>query len=184
MSSKVAAYLQEHILGEVVTDTALLEHMSHDASVLEIKPEIIVYPRVTNDIRKVARFAWQLAEKGHVLPITARGAGTDQTGAAIGKGIVLSLTAHMNNILEFDQKQKLVRVQPGVNAKALNDALALHGLGIPAMPRSASYSTIGGAVANNASGSMSGKYGSIAQWVTQLEVVLANGDLIQTGRLS
>jgi len=184
MSSKVAAYLQEHILGEVVTDAALLEHMSHDASVLEVKPEIIVYPRVTNDIRKVARFAWQLAEKGNILPITARGAGTDQTGAAIGKGIVLSFTAHMNNILEFDQKQKLVRVQPGVNAKALNDALALHGLGIPAMPRSAGYSTIGGAVANNASGSLSGKYGSIADWVAQLEVVLANGDLIQTGRMN
>ncbi|HMH69946.1 MAG TPA: FAD-binding oxidoreductase [Candidatus Saccharimonadales bacterium] len=142
--SKVAMYLQEHISGEVVTNAALLGAMSRDGSVLEIAPEMVVYPRTTNDIRKVARFAWQLAEKGHMLPLTARGSGTDQTGAAIGKGIILSLPAHMNAILEFDAKQKLVRVQPGINAKALNDALLLHGVGIPSMPYSAAYSTVGG----------------------------------------
>jgi len=184
MSSKVATYLQEHISGEVVTNPAVLDAMSRDASILEITPEMVVYPRVTSDIRKVARFAWQLAEKGHVLPIVARGSGTDQTGAAIGKGIVLATTAHMNNILEFDLKQKLVRLQPGVNMKALNDALGMHGLGLPAMPRSAAYSTVGGAVANNASGPLSGKYGDMSKWVQQLEVVLANGDLLQTTRLS
>ena len=184
MSSKVATYLQEHILGEVISSPAVLDAMSRDASVLEITPEMVVYPRVTSDIRKVARFAWQLAEKGHVLPITTRGGGTDQTGAALGKGIIVATTAHMDNILEFDVKQKLVRLQPGVNTKALNDALGMHGLGIPAMPRSAAYSTIGGAIANNASGPLSGKYGDISKWVQQLEVVLANGDLLQTGRLS
>jgi len=184
MSSKVATYLQEHISGEVVAHPSVLEAMSHDASVLEMEPEMVVYPRSTSDIRKVTRFAWQLAEKGHTLAITARGAGTDQTGAAIGKGVIVSPTAHMNRILEFDPKQKLIRVQPGLNAQALNDALALHGLGIPALPASAAYSTIGGAVANNASGLLSGKYGDMSLWVNQLEVVLANGEVLQTGRLS
>jgi len=182
--SKVAMYLQEHISGEVVTNAALLGAMSRDGSVLEIAPEMVVYPRTTNDIRKVARFAWQLAEKGHMLPLTARGSGTDQTGAAIGKGIILSLPAHMNAILEFDAKQKLVRVQPGINAKALNDALLLHGVGIPSMPYSAAYSTVGGAVANNATGPLAGKYGDMSNWTHQLEVVLANGDILQTQRLS
>lgn len=182
--SKVAMYLQEHISGEVVTNTALLRAMSHDMSVLEMMPEMVVYPRLTNDIRKVARFAWQLAEKGHVLPLTARGNGTDQTGAAIGKGIILSLPAHMDNILEFDAKQKLVRVQPGINIKTLNDALLLHGVGIPAVPLSSAYNTIGGAVANNATGPLAGKYGDMTAWTHQLEVVLANGDILQTQRLS
>jgi FAD/FMN-containing dehydrogenase len=182
--SKVAAYLQEHILGEVSTNAAVISAMSRDGGVLEIKPEMVVYPRTTNDIRKVARFAWQLAEKGHVLPLTARGNGTDQTGAAIGSGIVLSLPAHMNRLLEFDAKQKLVRVQPGLNAKALSDALALHGVGIPALPEPASRTTLGGAVANNASSPLSGKYGDMGEWTRQLEVVLANGDVLQTERLS
>jgi hypothetical protein len=71
--SKVASYLQEHILGEVSTNPAILAAMSHDGSVLEIQPDMVVYPRVTSDIRKVARFAWQLAEKGHVLPSATYG---------------------------------------------------------------------------------------------------------------
>jgi FAD/FMN-containing dehydrogenase len=184
MPSKVASYLQEHILGEVSTNGALLKAMSHDASVLEVVPEMVVYPRVTNDIRKIARFAWQLAEKGHVLPLTARGAGTDETGAAIGKGVIINTTAHMDQLLELDVKQKLVRVQPGVNAQSLHDALMVHGISVPSLPSSAAYSTIGGAVANNAGGPLSGKYGSTGDWVQQLEVVLANGDLLQTERLS
>lgn len=182
--SKVASYLQEHILGEVSTNPAILRAMSHDASVLEVMPEMVIYPRVTNDLRKIARFAWQLAEKGHVMPLTARGGGTDETGAAIGKGAILSFPAHMNGILEFDAKQKLVRLQPGVNINALNDALLLHGVGVPALPRVNSRATIGGAVANNASSSLSGRYGDISAWVERLEVVLASGDLMQTGRLS
>ena len=182
--SKVATYLQEHILGEVLTSPAILRAMSHDLSVLEMTPEMVAYPRVTNDIRKIARFAWQLAEKGHVLPLTARGNGTDQTGAAIGKGIVIVLPAHMNRILEFDAKQKLIRLQPGANAGNVKGALILQGMAIPSLPAEASYVTMGGAVANNASGPFSGKYGDMSAWVSQLEVVLANGDILQTERLS
>lgn len=182
--SKVAAYLQEHILGEVSTNPAVLKALSTDAGVLEITPEMAVYPRLTNDIRKVARFVYQLAEKGHVMAITARGGGSDQTGAAIGKGISLVTPAHMNRIFEFDSKQKLIRLQPGVNAQAVNDALLLHGMTIPALPVSAAYSTLGGAVLNNASGPLSGRYGDMSEWVHQLEVVLANGDILQTERIS
>jgi FAD/FMN-containing dehydrogenase len=182
--SKVAEYLQEHITGEISVHPTILDAMSHDGSVLELKPEMVVYPRVTNDIRKVARFAWQLAEKGHVLPLTARGYGTDETGGAIGKGALILTTAHMNRLLEFDPKQKLIRVQPGLNAKSLNDALALHGLAIPTLPPSGLYSSIGGIIASNASGPLSGQYGDMRSWVSQLEVVLANGDVLQTERIS
>lgn len=181
--SKVAAYLQEHILGEVTTNPAILEAMSTDASVLKISPEMVIYPRVTNDVRKVARFAWQLAEKGHVLPITVRGGGSDETGAAIGKGIVLSFPAHMSRVLELAGKQKLVRVQPGAGTLMLNSALGLEGLAIPALPMDG-YGTVGGAVAGDASSQLSGKYGTTGEWVHQLEVVLANGDILQTERLS
>lgn len=182
--SKVAAYLQEHILGEVTTNPAVLDAMSRDGSVLQITPEMVIYPRVTNDIRKVTRFAWQLAEKGHVLPVTARGAGSDTTGAAIGQGIVLVMPAHMNRIFEFDAKQKLARLQPGANGNAVNEALFLQGVGIPALPHSSQYSTVGGAIATDSSGPLSAKYGSVGEWIDQLEVVLANGDVLQTGRIN
>lgn len=181
--SKVAAYLQEHIQGKVSTNTATLKAASTDGSILSILPEMVIYPRVTNDIRKITRFAWQLAEKGHVLPLTARGYGTDQTGAAIGEGAVIVLPTYMHRIFEFDSKQKLVRIQPGISLSTLNDALKLHGVAIPAFSAMAE-STVGGAVANNARGPLSGRYGSAGDWVHQLEVVLASGDVLQTSRLS
>lgn len=182
--NKVATYLQSHISGEVLVSERIREHFSTDASILTIKPSLVVYPRTTNDIRKVARFSWQLAERGHVLPITARGNGTDLTGAAIGKGIVMSIPAHLNKILELDTKQKMVRVQPGVNFKSLQETLHTHGLFLPPAPESYEYSTVGGAIANNASGRRSYKYGDMRLWVDRLEVVLANGEVIQTGPLS
>jgi len=182
--SKVATYLQEHILGEVTTNPAILAAMSHDLSVLEMTPEMVVYPRVTNDIRKIARFSWQLAEKGHVLGLTTRGGGTDETGGAIGKGITVVTPAHLNRIFEFDVKQKLIRLQPGVMSATLNEALAMQGMFVPALPDSGSYSTVGGAIAKNNNGALAGKYGDMNDWVSQLEVVLANGDVLQTERLS
>ncbi len=182
--SKVAAYLRGHISGEVSTRDDVRMAMSTDTGVLQIVPEMVVYPRTTNDIRKVARFAWQLAEKGHVLPITARGAGTDSTGAAIGKGAVLVTTAHMNKVFEYDAKQKLVRLQPGVTVAALQSALGLHGTAIMPLYGSHPYGTVGGAIASAVTGLVAGKYGTIERAIDQLEVVLANGDILQTGRVS
>lgn len=182
--SKISQYLNEHLLGEVTTNIAVRRELSTDASMLTLTPEIVAYPRVTNDIRKVLRFTHQLAGKGHAISVTARGGGTDQTGAAITQGIVVNTTAHMNQIFEFDTKQRLVRVQPGANFGALQSALKLQGYYIPAFPDSYEYSTIGGAVANNASGRLSGRLGAIDESVAELEVVLTNGDVIQTKRLS
>ncbi len=182
--SKIAQYLNEHISGEVSTKPDVRAAFSTDASFLTITPEMVVYPRVTNDIRKVARFSWQLAEKGHSLSITARGGGSDLTGGAIGKGIILNTTAHLTNIFELDLKQKLVRLQPGVMFGALNSALQLQGLHVPSFPASAVYSTVGGAIANNSGGYLAGVSGTTLDWVHQLEVVLANGDILQTERIS
>lgn len=182
--NKIAKYLQSHISGEIVDSTEAREHFSTDGSILSIKPMLVAYPKTTNDIRKIARFSWQLSEKGHILPITARGNGTDTSGAAIGGGIILSTTTHLNKILELDSQQKLIRVQPGVNFKSLQETLQTHGLFLPPFPASYEYSTIGGAIANNSLGKKSFKYGTMRDWVEKLEVVLANGEVIQTGRIN
>jgi FAD/FMN-containing dehydrogenase len=182
--SKIASYLQEHIKGRVSTNAAVLKAASIDESVLTMTPELVIYPKLTNDIRKVLRFAWQLAEKGHTLPITPRGFGGDQTGAAIGKGAVMVLPAYMNRVYELDTKQKLVRVQPGASIRALGDTLALSGLAVPALVGQSYDSTVGGSVANNTRGPLSGRFGDMAEWTHQLEVVLATGEVLQTGRLS
>ena len=178
--NKIAVYLNEHLLGEVTSSKAMRRRYSRDGSVLSITPEIIVFPRITNDIRKVARFTWQLAEKGHPMGLTARGVGSDPTGGAIGKGMVLSTATHMNNIITVAAKNRLVHVQPGVTFEALQEALKWQGLMIMNAPKSGRYGTIGGAIATNALGDA----GEVSNAIEKLEVVLANGDLIETGKLS
>lgn len=182
--SKLAAYLRGHLAGEVVTRDDIRDALECDGGVLRLRPEMVIYPRNTNDIRKVLRFTWQLAEKGHILPVTVRGGGTDTSGAAVGKGISLVTTAHMNQVYEYDAKQRFVRLQPGVTAMSLENSLALQGTSLHMLADAPLLSTVGGAIASAAGGRYAGKYGTIDRAVEQLEVVLANGDAIQTGRIN
>jgi FAD/FMN-containing dehydrogenase len=184
MSNKIAEYLREHLTGEVSADARTLDYFSTDGSVLTVAPKVAVYPQNSQDVRKVLRFCWRLAEKGTILPITARGSGTDQAGGALGDGVILAMPAHMNKILSLDSKSSSVKVQPGLNYRSLQNTLNTHGLFLPPHPSSIDYSTIGGAIANNASGVRTVKYGDTRQIVKALDVVLANGDTISTTRLN
>lgn len=163
------------MLGEVFVAPSVVNAYTTDASVLQATPDMVAYPRATSDIRKIARFAWQLAEKGHVVPLTARGAGTDTTGAAVGGGMIIATMPHMNRIFEYDGGQKLVRLQPGVTVNALVNALSLQGTAVPELRWDHQMASIGGGIASQR---------SAIEYVEQLEVVLANGDVLQTKRLS
>ncbi|MDB5182111.1 MAG: hypothetical protein JWP13_874 [Candidatus Saccharibacteria bacterium] len=182
--SKVAHYLQEHLTGEVMTSPDARRYFATDGSILALLPSIIVYPQNENDIRKACRFTWQLAERGRVIPMTPRGAGTDQGGGALGTGIMMAFPAHMNRVIEFDSKSGVVIVEPGLNYGKLQQTLQTHGRFLPPFPASYEYSTVGGAVANNASGEKTVKYGSTIDYVRGLRVVLANGEVIDTYRLN
>jgi FAD/FMN-containing dehydrogenase len=182
--SKIAHYLQEHLVGEVMTSTDARRYFATDMSIFNLPPALVVYPRNENDVRKTARFTWQLAERGRVIPITARGSGTDTGGGALGGGIMMAFPAHMNRILELDTKSGMVNVEPGLNYGKLQQTLHTHHMFLPPYPASLEYSTIGGAVANNASGEKSVKYGDTRNFVNALRVVLANGEVLLTGRLS
>lgn len=182
--SKVAHYLQEHLLGEVTTSADVRKYFSTDGSVFTVIPSIVVYPRNENDVRKAARFSWQLAERGRVIPITARGSGTDQGGGALGSGIMMVFPAHMNRILELDGKTGMVTIEPGINYGKLQQALHTHGRFLPPFPSSIEFSTVGGAIANNAAGEKTLKYGNTRDYISSLRVVLANGEVIDTERIS
>jgi FAD/FMN-containing dehydrogenase len=182
--SKVAHYLQEHVTGEVIASVSARRYFATDASIFTVAPALVVYPRDESDVRKTARFTWQLAERGRVIPITARGAGTDQTGAALGEGIIMAFPAHMHHVVALDEKSGMVSVEPGANYGKVQQTLQTHGRFLPPYPASSEYSTIGGAVANNAVGEKSVKYGDTRDYVRGLRVVLANGEVIETGRLN
>lgn len=177
--NKIATYLNQHLLGEASSAQAIRRRFSRDGSILTITPELVVFPRVTNDIRKVARFTWQLAEKGHAMGLTLRGTGADTTGAAIGKGITIDTSVYLNSVISIIPKDRLALVQPGLKLDALDQALRWQGLAIPEMPTDLCHTTVGGAIAGNAFGSRS----PFSQAIERMEVVLANGDVIETGRI-
>lgn len=178
--NKIATYLNQHLLGEASSAKAVRKRYSRDASILTITPEIVAFPRVTNDIRKIARFTWQLAEKGHKMGVTIRGFGSDTTGGAIGKGIAIDTSAHLSRIVTIAVKDRLVHTQAGAAIASVDEALRWQGLTLTQLPDERAHSTIGGAIA----GHSMGPGGLFAASVEKLEVILANGDVMETGRVN
>jgi FAD/FMN-containing dehydrogenase len=181
---KVAEYLRSHLDGEITDASDVREHFSQDAGLFKLTPEAIAYPFNEQDIRKITRFSWQLAEKGRRVSVTSRGLGSDWSGGAIGESIVLAMTTHMNKILELDSRKGQVVLDPGATIGKINQTLITHGLFLPFEPISSEFSTIGGAISTNASGLRSAKYGTSGSGVTSLRVVLSTGEVITTGRIT
>lgn len=176
--NKVAKYLQGHLAGKVSTRRDVLDHYASTASVLTRRPDFVIEPRNTNDVRKVTRFAWQLAEKGHSIGLTVRGLGGDPTGGSMGEGIIIDTSTHMTQIYEYDSKQHLLRAQPGAHLDAVQAALSLNRSRL-ALELSHPKGTLGGALGYGEDDPLAGK-----SWIDRLEVVLDNGDVLQTGVIS
>lgn len=158
------------IQGEVRFDRLSRALYATDASVYQIEPAGVVIPRTRDDV--VA--AVQMAAR-HGVAITARGGGTSQAGQAIGAGVVLDLSKHLNRILEVNVAERRARVEPGVVLDVLNAHLRPHGLRFAPDLSSASRATVGGMMANNSSGARSIVYGKTIDHVREQHVVLADG---------
>lgn len=178
---KVAKYLNQLTIGNVFDTPDVLEAYAQDLSAIKVKPKIVALPESTEDIRKIMRFCYQLASKGVYIPVTVRGSGLDEMGADLTNGLVIS-TEKLDRLLESDKRERLVRVQAGITLKELNTALSIHALTIPIGGHE--NETIGGLISNCPSDSYSAKYGGIMNYVERIEVVLPNGDVLQTNRFN
>ena len=176
---KITKYLNQLIIGNVFDDPEVLEAYATDRSVLKIKPKFVAFPESTEDIRKLMRFFNQIAGKDIPVSLTPRGSGLDEGGADLSSGLVVSMEK-LNHLLEIDPRERLVRVQAGITLKELNTALSVSGLTIPIGGHD--QETIGGLIANCPADSYQGKYGGISEFVERIEVVLSNGECLQTMR--
>ena len=149
--------LTSQISGEVTTSDQAREYFSTDGSIFTVKPELVIYPRNETDVVNTVKFLnWQ-AQEGKVTGLTARGKGTDQGGGALGNGVVLVFPAHMKALLHMGKEG--VTVQPGMPYATLQTVLHSHMQYLPPYPASIDFCSIGGAIANNASGEKTLKYG-------------------------
>ena len=177
---KITKYLNELIVGNVFDTPEILEAYATDNSILKVKPKFVAFPESTDDIRKLMRFFNQIASKDIPVSVTPRGSGLDEGGADLSSGLIIS-TEKMNKLLEIDPRERLVRVQAGITLKELNTALSVSGLTIPVGGHD--DETIGGLIANAPIDKYAGKYGGIYNYVDRIEVVLSNGECLQTSRL-
>jgi glycolate oxidase len=141
------------------------------------EPQWVCLPSNTDEVCAIMQLAYKLR-----IPVTTRGGGTGLAGGAlpVQGGIVLSME-RMNRILHIDEENLQVTVEPGVITEILQDTLKAKGLYYPPDPSSRGISFIGGNVSTNAGGPRAVKYGVVRDYVLNLEVVLADGTVIQTG---
>ncbi|MEK7703001.1 MAG: FAD-binding and (Fe-S)-binding domain-containing protein [Nitrospirota bacterium] len=164
----------EQILGtkKVLADTPAITAYSIDAGIYKIKPQAIALIESADDLEKTLAYA-----KENQVPLTARSAGTNVTGNAIGNGIILEFS-RLNKILEVNEQEQWARVEPGIVYAELNRNLAKKGLFFAPDPSSGEMCKIGGMLGNNASGPHTLKYGATKDNVIAMKILLANGQWI------
>ena len=160
--------------GELEADEQTREFYSHDASLFELKPDVVGYPKDVNDLKAVIRFVNDHKKDNPNLSITPRSRGTDMSGGAIGDSIVLDVSKHMTTLLKVDDKK--ATVQPGMMYKDFEVETLKHGSLMPSYPASRDMASVGGMMSNNSGGEKSLEYGKTDNFVTQLKMVLADGN--------
>ncbi len=183
-SCKIELMLEDELssiqTGEVTTDPETREKFSHDASIFEVTPAAVVWPKDTGDIKRIVKFVKASPELG--LSITARSAGTDMSGGSLTRGIVLEMVRHFNRVREVGLDFAVTA--PGVYYRDFEKKTLAHDLLLPCYPASREICTVGGMVANNSGGELSLTYGKTENYVERLKVVLADGEEYSFGPLT
>lgn len=161
--------IKKIIKGEVVDDEDTLTKYSRDASIFEIKPQVIVSPKDSEDIKALVKFASK-----NNLSITPRSGGTDMSGGAINDSIILDMTKYFNKLMEIGSDW--AKTQPGVYYRDFEKETLKKGLLFPSYPASKQICTVGGIVANNAGGEKTLVYGQTKNYIKSLKIILSDGN--------
>lgn len=169
--------LRQNLRGDVLDDHLDRRRYACDESIYSQIPSVVVAPDGEADLQVVVAIAQFFS-----IPITARGGGTSVAGQSIGPGIVLDFAPHFQTIEDIGPKTAVV--QPGVTLSRLNRELAKVGRRIAPDPESRSLCTVGGMVGTNAAGPRSLLHGTTRDYVRRLRVVLADGAVMESSRLT
>lgn len=166
--------LKKLIKGDVEDDAPILDRFSRDASLFEIRPEVIVSPKEVEDIKAIVKFVASEKKANPNISITARSAGTDMSGGPLNDSIILSLTKYFNHVKEVTEEYAIT--EPGVFYRDFELKTLEKGAIMPSYPASREICTVGGMVSNNAGGEKTLAYGKVEDFVLELKVVLADGN--------
>jgi FAD/FMN-containing dehydrogenase len=185
--------LKEEILkffkGDAKDNEETLVKYSHDASLLEVVPKLVLFPRDSEDVKNFVKWVSENKEKYPEISITARCAGTDMSGGAIGESIILDFTRYVNKLiggpLPMENKSKWeIVVQPGMFYRDFEKITLGKGLILPCYTASKSLNAIGGMFGNNSAGERTLKYGKTEDYILSSKVVFADGNEYEVKPLS
>ncbi len=172
-TAAVAECLNEigrHVAGELRTDYLNRLLYSTDASIFQVLPLGVLIPRTIEDVQAAVEIAGR-----HQVPILPRTSGSSLAGQAVNKALVIDMSRHLDRVLEVNEAERWVRVQPGIVLDELNLHLRPYGLQYGPDPASSNRAAMGGIVSNNSTGSHSILYGMTADHVLEMDVILSDG---------
>lgn len=170
----ISTELAKIFKGELDSTDETREFYSHDASLFELKPQIVAFPQDATDIKSLVKFVAENKQVHPELSITPRSRGTDMSGGAIGESIVIDISKHMNKLLEVTPET--AHVEPGMLYREFDIETLKQGSILPSYPASRDLASVGGMVSNNSGGEKSLQYGKTDNFVTEIKVVLSDGN--------
>lgn len=160
--------------GDLDTSPETLDFYSHDASLFELRPEIVAFPKDADDVKAAVQYVLANKAANPTLSVTPRSAGTDMSGGAINESIILDVSRHMTEIFEITPDA--AHVQPGRLFREFDVETKKVGSILPSYPASRSLASVGGMVSNNSGGELGVSYGKTQRYVSELSIVLGDGN--------
>lgn len=163
--------------GGISTDTRSLDAYSTDESIFAIRPQIIIQPKDQHDVEVAVQIVASMSDRFPALSLTPRAAGTGLSGGSLTDSIVIDTTANLHHFGTVHTNGSVVTFtcEPGTPWRVVERQLRKHHVYLPPAPASKDVCTVGGAVANNAAGPDSLRYGHLADWIESLDVTLYDG---------
>ncbi|HSX16061.1 MAG TPA: FAD-binding oxidoreductase [Candidatus Saccharimonadales bacterium] len=168
------ALVRSGFKGELDDSPAAKDKYSHDASMFELRPKLVVMPKDSADVQTLIKLVSSKKKTMPDLSVTARSAGTDMAGGAINESVIVDFNAHFNKVERVTATE--AQTQPGVFYRDFEKETLKQNALMPSYPASRDLCTVGGMVANNSGGEKSLEYGKVQNFVNELRVVFADGN--------
>jgi FAD/FMN-containing dehydrogenase len=162
--------LMKIVKGDVEDTASALDIYSHDASLLEVRPKIVVFPKDSQDIKAVVKFVSENKKHDESLSVTVRAAGTCMSGGPLNESIILDVTRYMKGVVAIDKFE--ATVLPGTMYRDFEVETLKYNSILPCYTASKNLNALGGMVGNNSAGEKTLKYGKMEDYVKELKVCL------------
>ena len=163
--------LAKLLSGEITCSQQALTEASTDNSPYNIRPQAIVYPKNTTDIKHVISFS-----REYQMPITVLGGGTANTGGSLGEGVIIDMSKHFNHVRQINMMEQTITVDSGTTISMLNERLRGLNMEIPPLLFEDNNSTVGGIISTKSATSLTFYYGTIREWIEGITVIVDTGE--------